>query len=145
MRIDVKENYMNYANHLHAVKRIAFLVDDDKKTSLIHWSYFNRTALAGHEIIAVRPMDRILEGTLNMSVNAVETDELYSMLQAAHVDALIVFSDAFHDTESVPSKMLMRAASLGLIVAPNEKSADIFANGLRTEQSIHQPRASQAV
>jgi methylglyoxal synthase len=140
-----KKEIMNYSNHLRAVKRIAFMADDDKKTTLIHWSYFNRHSLAGHEIISARPMDRILEGTLNTTVQSVENNELYSMITEGQVDALIIFSDTLNDQESVSSKILTHAAASGVIVAPNERSADVFVHSLRSDLHVHQPRTSQAV
>lgn len=53
---------------MKARKRIALVAHDHKKTDLIDWAYFNRTALSKHELYATGTTGKLLEDKLDRPV-----------------------------------------------------------------------------
>jgi len=49
-------------------KRIAMVAHDHKKTDLIEWAVYNKTALAKHRLYATGTTGTLLEGALDQSV-----------------------------------------------------------------------------
>ena len=65
---------MNSNNKLSTVKRVAFVASIDKTKDLIEWSYYNKTILAAHEIIATGQIAYLLEGTIHQPVTRLAND-----------------------------------------------------------------------
>ena len=117
-------------------KRIALLAEDQFKTDLINWSYFNRHALVQHELFSSGKTADILKGTLNTSVNDVFTgpfdtnNELANLIRSGNIDILILLFNG-NEAECVPEtlKDLQRVAeTAGIIVASNHTTASFVLN-----------------
>jgi methylglyoxal synthase len=83
------------------IYRIAFLIDEFKRTTFIEWSYFNRHILSQHEIVGNQIAADILTGTLNTPIehlaeeSADENKALLNLIAAKTIDLLIVFGNPF--------------------------------------------------
>lgn len=124
------------------VKRIAISAQEHKKTELIEWSYFKRLALQQHQLIATGTTADILEGTVDVPVQKLQSGamggykQLATMVAEGKVDALIFFSDVIHDAvnNSDIRNLLELAISKNIIVSCNRTTADhIMDSGLINE------------
>ena len=85
---------------MNKIKNIAIIASPDNKTDLIEWSYFNKEALAKHQILALGSTANILEGTLNKKVNVLESGKpgeysaLRNLIEENKVDAVVIFNNA---------------------------------------------------
>ena len=113
-------------------KNIAFVVNDNKKSELIEWSYFNKELLLPHEIIATGAAGNILEGTLNKKINKLLSGplggygQLAEMVTDGKIDAVIFFGTS-GETQVRTNELdnLIETALLkNIIVAGNRTSAD---------------------
>lgn len=125
-------------------KRVAVLAEDQFKTDLINWSYFNRRALAQHELYSSGSTADILQGTLNTHVNRVFTgpfgtnNELANMLRQGKIDILIIlFNNNELENTSESLKDLQRVAeTAGVIVASNHSTASFVLNSFLVNTNI---------
>lgn len=114
------------------VKRIAISAQEHKKTELIEWSYFKRQALQQHQLIATGTTADILEGTVDVPVQKIQSGalggykQLATMIEEGKIDALIFFSDVIHDAvnNSDIRHLLELAISRNIIVSCNRTTAD---------------------
>lgn len=114
------------------VKRIAISAQEHKKTELIEWSYFKRQALQQHQLIATGTTADILEGTVDVPVQKIQSGalggykQLATMIEEGKIDALIFFSDVIHDAvnNSDIRHLLELAISKNIIVSCNRTTAD---------------------
>ncbi|SFQ29719.1 methylglyoxal synthase [Parafilimonas terrae] len=120
---------------MNKIKHIAIIASPDNKTDLIEWSYFNKDALAKHEILASGNTANILEGTLNKKVNVSESGKpgeysaLRNLIEENKIDALIMFNDAeeiMHNRSLYG--ILETAIKNNIIIATNRTTADFVIN-----------------
>jgi len=119
-------------------KRVAVLAEDQFKTDLINWSYFNRHTLVTHELYSSGKTADILQGTLNTDVHRVFTgpfgtnNELANLIRSGSIDVLIVLFDSSEEAAgSSTLKDLQRVAeAAGILVASNHKTASFVLEAL---------------
>lgn len=124
---------MNTTN-INTTKRIAFVVHADKKNELIEWSYFNKSLLAQHEIIASGEAANILEGTLNTPVQTYITgpyngyQDLGELIAEGNIDALILFGhvDETQLQANGIKALIETALDANVIIALNTVTADFI-------------------
>ena len=129
---------MTNLKNMDLKKRIAIVAQENKKTELIEWSYFNKNLLMQHEIIAEGKAGDILEGTLNIPVLKLAGGpmggyrQLASMISEGEVDILVFFWNAETLLEENDIKNLLHTAvGENILIAYNIPSADfIFASAL---------------
>lgn len=120
---------------MNKIKHIAIIASPENKTDLIEWSYFNRDALAKHQILASGSTANILEGTLNIKVNVSEAGKmgeysaLRNLIEENKVDAVIIFNDAAEilHNRSLHS-ILETAIKNNVVIATNRTTADFVIN-----------------
>jgi len=120
--------------NINTTKRIAFVVHAEKKSELIEWSYFNKTLLAQHAIIASGDAANILEGTLNTPVQTYITgpyngyQELGALITEGGVDALILFghADETQLQDNGLKALIETALNANVIIALNTVTADFI-------------------
>jgi len=133
-------------------KRVAVLAEDQFKTDLINWSYFNRHALVQHELYSSGKTADILKGTLNTFVNSVFTgpfgtnNELANLIRSGKIDILILlFNGNEHENTSETLKDLQRVAeTAGIIVASNHTTASFVLNSFLVNTNIDEKLDGQA-
>jgi len=119
---------------IKVAKNIVFIMNENSKTELIEWSYFNRESLLPHALIATAGAGKILEGTLNKTINKIingprgEYRQLCDMIAEGKVDMIVFFgvqprSDEFET-------LLETARENNIIVALNRSTADFVFNSL---------------
>lgn len=116
---------------MNKIKNIAIIASPDNKTDLIEWSYFNKEALAKHQILALGSTANILEGTLNKKVNVLESGKpgeysaLRNLIEENKVDAVIIFDDAGEIMHNRSLYSIMETAiKNNIIIATNRTTAD---------------------
>lgn len=119
-------------------KRIAIIVDDNKRTSLIEWSYFNKDILCHYEIIANEITADLLKGTLNMPITVLSSGtvdgyrELSNLLDKKSIDILIFFGNParvdIHQTGI--NDLLVLASDQNIVTACNMATADLIISSL---------------
>ena len=125
---------MKYSIKEKAAKRIAIVADDNKRTALIEWSYFNKDILEQNELIAISETAEILEGTLNVSVKKLFTrhsggyEELAGMMEANKIDILFFFAEPAVDKEKDNDlkKLLVLATKHNIMIACNEVTTELL-------------------
>jgi len=125
---------MNNANNKKATQRIAIVADDNKRTSLIEWSYFNKDLLATHELTAISETAEILEGTLKTAVKKIFTrntggyEQLAALIEAGEIDALFFFAEPAIEKEKDNDlkKVLILAAKYNVMLACNDVTIDLL-------------------
>ena len=128
---------MKHTKQSSQAKKIAFVVDESKRTSLIEWSYFNREILSQHEIISNEATAELLKGTLNKQIytlSGTESDanrELAQMIVKDGVDILILLVDGEKGTTRFGmSDLLAIATEKTIIMACNQATADLVVTSL---------------
>ena len=118
-------------------KKIAIVVNESKRTSLIEWSYFNREILSQHEIISYEATAGLLKGTLNKQIHTLAgTDsdgnrELAQMILRGSVDILIMLIDGGKAKNGFGmSDLLAIATEKNIIIACNQATADLVVTSL---------------
>jgi len=119
---------------INRVKRIAFVVHPDKKTELIEWSYFNKSLLQQHEIIATGDAAKVLEGTLNKAITTYLTgpyegyQELCTLINEGGVDAVVLFwsNDETPLQRNGIRGIIHAALEADIIIANNKTTADFI-------------------
>src|SRR5436190_12279544 len=127
---------------IKAAKNTVFVMNENNKTELIEWSYFNREILLPHAITATAAAGKILEGTLNKTINKLisgprrEYRQLSDMVREGKVD-VIVFFGAANETQLHSNEfeaLLEAAQENNIIVALNKSTADFVFNSFLMEK-----------
>ena len=125
------------------IKKIAIVVDDNKRTDLIEWSYFNKDILCQHEIIANEITADLLKGTLNIPITTLLTGtadghrELANLLERKAIEILIFFGNPakadIHQTGI--SDLLVLAGDQNILTACNRITADLIIGSLEAQST----------
>ena len=115
-------------------KRIAIVADDNKRTELIEWSYFNKDVLAQHELTAISETAEILDGTLKLPVKKLFTrwtggyEQLAGLIETHKIDILFFFAepDMEKEKDNDLKKVLVLAAKHNIMIACNEITTDLL-------------------
>jgi len=136
---------MNNIINKKAAQRIAIVADDNKRTSLIEWSYFNKDVLAQHELIAISETAEILEGTLKRPVKKLFTrytggyEQLAALIEAKEIDILFFFAEPAIEKEKDNDlkKLLVLASKNNIMLACNSITTDLLMkNVLNTKNEV---------
>src|SRR4030095_10838535 len=130
----LKPRFMNDTINKKATQRIAIVADDNKRTSLIEWSYFNKDVLAQHELIAISETAEILEGTLKKPVQKLFTrntggyEQLAGLIEEEKIDILFFFAEPAIEKEKDNDlkKLLVLAAKNNIMLACNSITTDLL-------------------
>lgn len=122
-------------------KRIAIVVDDEKRNQLIEWSYFNKTLLKPHNIIANDEIALILSGTLTVPVTSLPHGnfggyrQLATMIGNNEIDLLICMASADKGTNFRTNiiDLVFLATEKNVMVASNEATANVILESLKPE------------
>src|SRR6187431_346331 len=125
---------MNNTINKKAARRIAVVADENKRTSLIEWSYFNKDILAQHELIAISETAEILEGTLKRPVQKLFTrhtggyEQLAALIEAEKIDILFFFAEPAIEKaqDNDLKKLLVLAAKNNIMLACNSITTDLL-------------------
>jgi methylglyoxal synthase len=140
---------MNNIINKKTAKRIAIVADDNKRTSLIEWSYFNKEVLAQHELTAISETAEILEGTLKIPVKKLFSrytggyEQLAALMEAKEVDILFFFAEPAieKDKDNDLKKLLVLAAKYNVMIACNDITTDVLMRTvlIKKEQETQAP------
>lgn len=125
---------MNKNIKVKAAKRIAIVADDNKRTELIEWSYFNKDILAQQDLTAISETAEILEGTLKLPVKKLFTrytggyDQLAGLIETNKIDILFFFAepDMEKEKDNDLKKLLVLAAKHNILIACNEITTELL-------------------
>ena len=125
---------MDNIRKLNESKRIALVAHDNKKSDLIEWAIYNKTALARHELLATGTTGKMLEDKLNRPVKKMLSgplggdQQIGSMIAEGKIDILIFFWDPMeaqpHDSDV---KALLRlGVTWNILLACDRATADFI-------------------
>ena len=123
---------------MKTIKNIAFVVNENRKTELIEWSYFNKELLLPHQIIATGAAGNILEGTLNKAVNKLAGGslggyrQLTEMVTDGKIDAIIFFGagDETQLHKNDFDNLIEAAWTHNIVTSCNRSTTDFVFNSL---------------
>ena len=116
---------------------------DNKKKDLIEWAKYNKDSLASHNILATGTTGTLLEQSLGIKINKLQSGplggdlQIGAMISQSEIDLLIFFWDPLEAQPHDPDvKALLRIAVVWNIpIACNRASADfIFSSPLMTSE-----------
>ena len=115
-------------------KRIGLVAHGNKKRDLIEWARYNRMLLEGHDLVATGTTGTLLEDSLGVGVEKLQSgplggdQQLGALIADGDVDLLVFFWDPLEPQPHDPDvKALLRIAVVWNIpIACNRASADFM-------------------
>ena len=115
-------------------KRIGLVAHDNKKRDMIEWARYNRMLLEGHSLVATGTTGTLLEDSLGVGVEKLQSgplggdQQLGALIADGDVDLLVFFWDPLEPQPHDPDvKALLRIAVVWNIpIACNRASADFM-------------------
>jgi methylglyoxal synthase len=119
---------------MQAIKRVALIAHDNKKTDLVEWMRFNKDLLARHHLYATRTTGRLIVEQLGLRVTEFQSgplggdQQIGARIADGRVDVLIFFWDPLEPLPHDPDvRALLRIAVVWNIpVASNRATADFL-------------------
>lgn len=119
-------------NELDPVKYIALVAHDNMKDDLVDWVRHNQEALSRHVLYATGTTGRVLEETLGISINRLQSgplggdQQIGARISEGEIDFLIFFWDPLspHPHDPDVTALLRMAVVWNIPLACNRTSAD---------------------
>lgn len=119
-------------NELGPVKYIALVAHDNMKDDLVDWVRHNQEALSRHVLYATGTTGRVLEETLGISINRLQSgplggdQQIGARISEGEIDFLIFFWDPLspHPHDPDVTALLRMAVVWNIPLACNRTSAD---------------------
>jgi methylglyoxal synthase len=117
---------------MEAIKRVALIAHDNKKTDIVEWVRFNKDLLAHHDLYATRTTGRLIAEQLGLRVTEFQSgplggdQQIGARIADGCIDVLVFFWDPLEPLPHDPDvRALLRIAVVWNIpVACNRATAD---------------------
>lgn len=117
---------------MEAIKRVALIAHDNKKTDIVEWVRFNKDLLARHDLYATRTTGRLIAEQLGLRVTEFQSgplggdQQIGARIADGCIDVLVFFWDPLEPLPHDPDvRALLRIAVVWNIpVACNRATAD---------------------